>query len=62
MVKTTNETTCVFEGVEVGVYLFTIVAVNSLGNGKEANITTTGEHKTLVNVTINKTNYMEHYA
>ena len=47
MVKTTNETICAFKCVEVGVYLFTVVAVNILGKGKEANITTTGEHTTL---------------
>ena len=46
MVKTTHETSCAFKGVKVGVYLFTVVAVNILGNGKEAHITTTGEQET----------------
>ena len=42
MVNTTNETTYVINGVKGGVYLFTIVAVNTLGNGKGATITATG--------------------
>ena len=57
MVKTTNATTCTFKCVEVGVYLFTVLAVNVLGKGKEANITVTGEHKLLLVVILIKLIY-----
>ena len=43
-VEPTSETTCVFEGVEVGVYLFILIAYNAIGYGNVAVISVTGEH------------------
>ena len=54
MAETTNELMYTFNGVKGGVYLFSIVAVNTLGSGEKAHINATGRHKILVDITINK--------
>ena len=42
MAYETSDTTYVIRGVETGVYFFTVLAVNVLGDGREDNISIAG--------------------
>ena len=49
LVTKTNKTAFAFEGVAPGVYVFTVLAINIIGDGEKESITVTG---LLVNISI----------
>ena len=54
MVNNTTDNTFTIEGVAPGVYLFTVLAFNVLGNGSESSIAATGQQRLLLFLLNNK--------